>query len=649
LGFFRGITSERKLSRAARWIAASIGAMALVAIVAWWLVWWLNPTSTLEAPAPFVIADVASERLTTLGPVVGSAGPHDTHVWLGVPFAAPPIGPLRWSPPVRHDTWTDTFDALEWGSPCVQLANRLGGVGHEAEGTLVGSEDCLTLNVWTPRFDPGNVPTGRNRLPVVVWIHGGGNIAGFAGPMYDGALLADRHDLVVVALQYRLGPFGWFAHPAVLDGGPEGGPRSGNFGTLDLIAGLTWVQENIEAFGGDPEAVTIFGESAGGTNVVSLMLSPLAKGLFRGAIVQSGSTASTSLAQAVHYADDDEPGHPASAREVVLRLLIQEGAASDRENARLFAEGLSSTQLAEYLRGKSPEEIMQAVRDDDAASSIWLPRVIRDGVALPLDPALEVLRDRSRYNAVPMILGSNRDEIKLFFSQDPEFVNRYLKVFVRLRDPERYDLLARFHSDLWKANGVDVPATVLSEAGLGDVYAYRFDWDEEPVFLGADLGAILGAGHGLEIPFVFGHFRFGDEQISKVLFGPQNLAGRQYVSDAMMSYWAEFAYTGHPGRGRDGSLPEWKTWRTGGADSGFIVFDTPEGGGIRMSDDRVSPQSVIAAVDAEETLARNDKCQVYFNLFRHSDGWSVDAFRQMGREGCRDFPIDQAGAAVSID
>ena len=128
-------------------------------------------------------------------------------------------------------------------------------------GSRVGDEDCLYLNVFAPRFGPEKVPRGDGRLPVMVWIHGGGNTIGYAGPFYDGSLLAVRHDLVVVSLNYRLGPMGWLAHPAILEGAA---PKSGNFGLLDLMAALGWVKENIEFFGGDPGNVTIFGESVGG-------------------------------------------------------------------------------------------------------------------------------------------------------------------------------------------------------------------------------------------------------------------------------------------------------------------------------------------------------------------------------------------------
>jgi len=600
-----------------------------------------------------VIADVSSERLTTLGSVVGFAASDEVHAWLGIPYAAPPVGPLRWAPPARPDPWTDTLDALAWGAPCVQFASLFGGMEEAPPGTVAGSEDCLSLNVWTPRFEPGAVPSGDERLPVVVWIHGGGNTLGFAGPMYDGALLASRHRLVVVSLNYRLGPFGWFAHPAVLGRDVEAGDhrtrRTGNFGTLDLIAALEWVRDNAEAFGGDPGAVTVFGESAGGTNVVSLMLSPLARGLFHRAIVQSGSTRTSPLARGVAYVDDAEPGHSSSAREVVLRLLIRDGSASDRTSARLFADGLSREALADYLLGKPAEEILQAYLDEQGQAIFSIPHLFRDGIVLPERPALEVMQDARDYNAVPLILGSNRDEMKLFLSQDPELVSRTLDVFMRIRDEQRYDMLARFHSDLWRADGVDRPAEVLSAAQSPPIFAYRFDWDEEPVFLGADLSAILGAAHALEIPFVFGQFFFGDAATSSLIFNEDNWPGRRYVSDAMMSYWAEFAYGGAPGQGRARALPVWERWQDGSGGGRFIVFDTPEDGGIRLERDRVTREVVIEAVDAEEGLARLDKCRVYYDLFRRDDDWSVEAFRGMGREGCRGFPVDGETAALSID
>jgi para-nitrobenzyl esterase len=255
-----------------------------------------------------------------------------------------------------------------------------------------------------------------------------------------------------------------------------------------------------------------------------------------------------------------------------------------------------------------------------------------------VEPALKRLGGgRGRYE-VPVMLGSNRDEIKLFFSQDPEFISRYLNIFVRVRDEYRYETLSRFHSDMWKVNGVDDPAMALRSAQSPGVYAYRFDWDEEPVVLGADISLILGASHGLEIPFVFGRFRFGEQRMTDLIFNSENFPGRKYVSDAMMSYWAEFAYTGTPGRGRARSLPEWEPWPEG--DEGrFIVFDTPSSGGIRMEAGRLTRADVISAVDAEASLPQSEKCKIFWNLFRFSETWSEDAWRDMGRGGCRDVDI----------
>ena len=610
------------------WAAAAV-AFGFLALV----IWQGEPQSP-DSPAEAIqIADVASERLTTLGSVVGYAGPEDSHAWLGIPFAAPPTGELRWRPPRRPEPWTDTRDALAYGSPCVQLASALGGVSDRDPGTLVGDEDCLFLNIWAPRFDPDDVPRGEGLMPVMLWIHGGGNTIGYAGSFYDGALLAVRHDMVIVSVNYRLGPMGWLAHPALLEGGEPGDPKSGNFGTLDLIAALTWVRENIEFFGGDPDNVTIFGESAGGKNVISLMVSPLARDLFHRAIVQSGSTASVSLESAVNYADEDPPGDPFSAKELVLRLLIRDGSASDRGSARFFAEGLDSQEIASFLRSKTVEEVVSSYRAEPGANRIDPPRVIRDGVVLPRPGTLDLLAQRGKFNAVPIILGSNRDESKLFLSQDPAWVSMRLGVLARVRDEDGYNRVSRMHSDLWKVRGVDRPAGVLARSQDARVFAYRFDWDEEPERFGTDMGLLLGAAHGLEIPFVFGHFLFGDAKTTELVFDEATEPGRRFISDAMMSYWAQFAYAGAPGRGRDRQLPDWSPWEK--VKGRFLVFDTPADGGIRLSSETLSSEGLIARLADDPNLSQPEKCRLFLDLFKGSADWNESAYRGLGAGGCR--------------
>jgi para-nitrobenzyl esterase len=378
--------------------------------------------------------------------------------------------------------------------------------------------------------------------------------------------------------------------------------------------------------------VTVFGESAGGQNVFSLLASPRAAGLFHRAIVQSGGVDSVSLASAVNYVDDEPPGDPLSAKEVVLRLLIRDGSASDRASARFFAEGLEAPEVAAFLRRKSAEEILSAYRDEPDSVYIDLPRVIRDGVVLPKAPLLDLFGEPGSFQSVPVILGTNRDESKLFMSQDPRWVSQSLGILTRVRDEARYNFVAGMYSDLWKVRGVDRPAAALARSQEAGVYAYRFDWDDEPVRLGTDLGMLLGAAHGLEIPFVFGHFQFGDEATAKLVFDEADESVRRSISDAMMSYWAEFAYAGAPGRGRRGELPEWPAWR--GGVGRFLVFDTPADGGIRMSADTVSTEILLARLGGAPGFDQAEKCELYRDLFEGSADWDGAAYLGLGDEGC---------------
>ena len=210
---------------------------------------------------------------------------------------------------------------------------------------------------------------------------------------------------------------------------------SGNYGTLDLIQALTWVRDNIQAFGGDPDNVTVFGESAGGTNTLSMLASPRAAGLFHRAIAQSGGLTPMPMARASAYAEDG--GHPSSAREIVNRLLIADGRASSPEDARRVQENMPAGAIRDYLYGKSLTELF-AVFDNGFAGMIDTPEALGDGHVLPDGPLADVFGDPSRHNAVPVILGSNRDEPALFMAASPEHVNTYLWIFRRLKDEAGY-------------------------------------------------------------------------------------------------------------------------------------------------------------------------------------------------------------------
>jgi para-nitrobenzyl esterase len=583
--------------------------------------------------------ETVTERLTEGGTVVGSSTSEGAHAWLGIPYAAPPVGGLRWKAPRPAAGWTNTWLALETGSACTQIADLLSDAPEGMFGSPVGSEDCLFLNIWAPPFPAGAVPTGEGRLPVMVWIHGGGNSIGDGGG-YDGQYLARMYNVIVLTFNYRLGPFGWFTHPALESG--DALDDSGNYGTLDAVRVLDWVQENIEAFGGDPGNVTVFGESAGSRDTLAMMITPQAAGKFHRAIAESGGIATTEVAVGWNYIEDG--GHPRSSREVINSLLIEDGSAADREEAMLVQDAMTPGEIAAYLEGKSAGEIMRMYEGGYGGMISW-PHMFRDGTVLPDADPMALFQDTATYNAVPLIIGSNRDESKLFMVLDPAFVNFLAGVPVGAKDPAYYALYSRYTTDAMKAVSVDAIASTLSRTpGQPGVWAYRFDWDEEPVFMGlVDVGFLLGAAHSLEIAFVFHDFnQFMVPDFASMVYTPENLPGRLELGASMSSYWAEFAYNGDPGRGRGGADLPWTSWDESapGADK-FIVFDTSAGAGIRMSSETITLEGLYQDLLAETGFKTQEQhCGMYVQLFGGTGLWSDEDYRNLGEEGCAAYPPD---------
>lgn len=479
---------------------------------------------------------------------------------------------------------------------------------------FVGSEDCLYLNVYAPAVSAAELPRDDARLPVMVWIHGGANLLGQADG-YDASALVARHDIVFVSLNYRLGVLGWFRHPS-LALGADALDASGNFGTLDLVRGLEWVRENISAFGGDPDNVTLFGESAGALNTITLLLSPQAEGLFQRAIAQSGGRWSTSIAQAENWSDAPEKGLPFSSREILARLLIREARVADRDEARDLIEGWSEPETASYLRARSSAQLMELFAGDAGPGMKNVPLVIREGAVLPADDFLQAFA-RGDYHRVPTILGTNRDESKLFMSFSPHYVRRWLGFYPQVRDPNRYDRDAEYGSRLWKADGADEIAIAMRPHQGPRVFVYRFDWDEEPTPYGIDLPRLLGAAHGFEIPFVLGNWDLSF--LERVLASEQNQSGRLALSEAMMSYWAEHAYRGAPGRGREGTLPAWEAWSDAGENAPrFLVLDSERDGGIHMSADIQTRPRVFADLASDPRFVPGELCERLAEFARDS-------------------------------
>jgi para-nitrobenzyl esterase len=596
--------------------------------------WIVCACDRAETPPPE--RDPSSLRSLQSGRVIGFTDDDGAHVWRGIPFATPPTGELRWRAPRPPAPWEGVREATEFGPRCVQFAGLAGGRNGADAGDPVGSEDCLTLNVYAPRLEADAVPRGSDRLPVMFWIHGGGNSLGSAH-IYPGSRLALRHDVIVVTVQYRLGVFGWFRHPA-LDGDSKA-DRSGNYGTLDLVRALEWVRDDIAAFGGDPDRITIFGESAGGGNVYSLILSPRARGLFQRAIVQSGGLWTSSLAEAENLADDTDSGHAHSSAEVLLALLQGEADIGDRNDALARLASLDRKGIDRYLRSKAAFEILRIFDGESFGGMYDAPNLIRDGWVLPEGDALQVLASGA-YNQVPVITGTNRDENKLFLLFSSADVTRLFGLPLWLKNPRRYELMAEYQSRMWKATGVDEPAATMRRVQGDDVFAYRFDWDEEPKILWSDFSTLLGAAHGLEIPFVLGYLDLGFA--NRFLFDEKRRPAAKQLSDAMMSYWTQFAYRGRPERGRSDALPRWSPWDGAGPEaSQFLVFDTDADGGIRMSDDTVTEAGLLASVETDDRFAsRRERCELYVNFVLWSGRMTREDYERVADGACREYPID---------
>jgi para-nitrobenzyl esterase len=463
----------------------------------------------------------------------------------GIPFAAPPVGERRWQPPARPEPWDGELDATEFGPMAPQPP---GGGGQFLAPDTPEDEDCLTLNVWTPATDGSR--------PVMVWFHGGGYRQGSSrSPFYDGEPLARRGDVVVVTVNYRLGALGFAAHPDLRS--DDSGP-AGNWGLLDQVEALRWVKDNAATFGGDAGNVTIFGESAGAGCVAALLAAPPAAGLFHRGVVQSGAGVALSLEQAAKATEE---------------LSVAAGVAD--------VAGLRDLPVDQLIAAQSRV-------DTGTGAMTFLPCV--DGHLLTERPLAAIAAGAS--SGVPVIVGTNRDEWKLWAPADRK--SRTLDDDALLRRVERrtrdgaqevIDGLRRLRSargeecepkDLWFAFESErffrVPALQLADAlvGRGPTFVYLFSWPSPA------MGGWLGACHGLEIAFVFG--THGRGELARFTGSG---ADADRLAETMMDCWIAFARTGDPST-------DAVAWPPYGPDRPTVLFDAKtEVANAPFDDDRV--------------------------------------------------------------
>jgi len=489
----------------------------------------------------------------------------DVSIFRGVPFAAPPVGEFRWRPPQPVTAWEEVRDASEFGPNCAQAGwpRSSGGI---AEGS---SEDCLYLNLWLPA---GAKPDAR--LPVMVWIHGGAFVGGSgSGPGTAGNEFA-RQGVILMTFNYRLGRLGHFAFPALSDEHPE--ESKGSYAYMDQIAALQWVQDNIEAFGGDPDNVTIFGFSAGGVSVHSLLTIPDAKGLFHKVVSHSGGGRDGVLTGRPINKENASPFYPVSAETIGINFARKHG-----------IEATDAAALAK-LRALSVEEIVDGGQENDGQGG---PRIYSGPI---LDGKLVVETAESAYKAgrqarVPLMIGNNSAEIGGGFVNASSSKEELFALFGELKDEAKtaYDpdgkkefaeVQTRFNTDwVW---GEPARFTASSFAAVGEP-AYIFLFSYVPAHMKERMQH--GPGHGTDISFVFNNLGIGG-------FGPPPLPPTpedKEVARMMNTYWVNFAKNGDPnGKG----LPEWPVYSP---KKNEILDIQPDGEAVSKPDPRKARLDVI--------------------------------------------------------
>ncbi len=550
---------------------------------------------------------------TSSGEVIGSKK-KNVIVYEDIPYAKPPLGELRWKAPREY--FSKDLIIPKDNNFCVQRPSNLGGVNGES--FFVGSEDCLYLDVFTPKKNDTS-----KKIPVMFWIHGGGNTSGLKD-LYDFSKMVKKHDVIVVRINYRLGPFGWFTHPSIQDL-QEGIDKTSNFGTLDIVMALKWVKNNISEFGGDPENVTIFGESAGGHNVLSLLVSKKAKGLFHKAISMSGYTTSISSEDAFSQSKKS-PTSNFSSNQVVSSLIKK-----FHSNTSDFGNEIK---IREMLLTLSTEQFFQEYANREPYEEI--PLLTADGIVIPKIGLRESLSNSKYVNLVPTIAGYNRDEVKLWLATATYFVDLDYSLIgsvlripkVKLSNEDSFEAFNFYRSSAWKIRGVDYPLMSLAKAGNNNLYAYRYDWDDHRRLVVADFQKLIGAAHATEIPLLAGNTDLvGGYPLSDLIYPPS--FSKRFTSKNMMRFWTNFAKNGVPGDSTNSI--SWDPYKISDQQSNYMILDKKNN--LKMISDSISFESLTKKLVNDNRLNNLEKCVVLLQMFTFVGDDLYDEY-------IKDYPIE---------
>ena len=516
--------------------------------------------------------------------------------WDDIPYAKPPIDQLRWKAPRTINNSKNIISPKE-NNYCVQRPSSLGGPG--GEGLYVGTEDCLYLDISAP------VRKKSELLPVMFWIHGGGNTSGLKD-LYDFNKMVRRHNVIVVRINYRLGPFGWFYHPSI-QGFQSGIDKTSNFGTLDIIASLLWVKKNITLFGGDPENITIFGESAGGHNVLSLLVSNKSRGLFDKAISMSGYTTSIDPIDAFKQEEESSTSSYTSS-EIVKKIL---------EDFVDQKEEYTNQEIRDVLLNLTTKEFFKHYADRETYEEI--PLLTSDNIVIPKIGLREALYEEDFVNKVPTIAGSNRDEVKLWLATAEYFVELDFSPVgsllsipkVRLKNEDAFEAFNYYRSHAWKIRGVDIPLEGLYKSGNHNLFAYRYDWDDHRRYVVGDFKKLIGAAHATEIPLLAGNAKLvGGYPLSDLIYP----AGKSklFTSRNMMRFWTNFAKNGQPGESTN-SIKWDSIVKNKDLTSSYIILDRKEN--LKMHNNKKTFKTLAEELYKDKRVNDLEKCVILLQMF----------------------------------
>jgi para-nitrobenzyl esterase len=526
-----------------------------------------NDKATAAQTLDYIPKNVA--QTTQYGQIRGISGDAgETLAWLGIPYAKPPVNELRWKAPQAPEPWEGVFDASQYGNIGIQVS------GSNSEG----SEDCLNLNIFRPNTDEKN-------LPVLMFIHGGNNQTG-SNRAFNGYYLARNANCIVVSINYRLGLLGFISLPALKTGDPL--IDSGNFALLDMAAALDWIGGNIRAFGGDPGNITVSGHSAGGRDVMAMLISPLFAGKFHKALALSGGLTTS----------DPDKASLVIAK-ALIPLVLADGIQSSESDALNWL--LSSGQdLRDYLYSLEAARLAATFRNA-AIRMAKFPHMYADGAVLPQEGF-----DTQTFNNVPLLMLTSSNELSLFLLLDPYFLANFMNNKI-LTDPSikaEYQFAAKYGGLLYGLFNAQESAERIFGSYTAPIYTCMVPWGDNPAVVGDKMAGTYGATHGIVMPFLTGESNYFPRNLFPESY---ETPGAKKLGSILIQYISSFMRTGDPnGEG----LAPWEVWKSASSGTNMVFDADQENAIIRMSPDRIIYDNVIAQIEGDRSIPADKKAAI---------------------------------------